>query len=367
MFHLENSGESVAQIRSAGLLIACVVALTVGCSAADDSATTASEGESPCQGSTPSGQLEPLVVTVSEGMTSLPYVQWGVDSGCFESHGLEVVVQTSSSSAVDKVAAILGGSSDIGADGISEIVPALVGEGFAGEFHLLTNGYGYSVADLEMARAGGLVDGEPALSTVLVGRAGQGFDNLEQLRGRKVGLSTAGSTAVGLRLALEEAGIPLAEVDFVDLGSSERVVALDRGDIDFAALGGTVAITQLAKGATVVAYPGAFLYQGGSVIFYYSMAERIAEKEEEMAAFQRAMEEVNSWLSDPDNIDAFRAYLRDDFGVDPEEAQRFRMPDFSLGIPPTETFEQYRQILMDQDTIIDDRPLPEELVWVAPQ
>ena len=350
-----------------GALVPAFIFLLAGCAGSSGVEYSSPSNSSPCQGSQPVEELEPLVVTVSQGVTELPYVQWGIDSGCFQSHGLDVVIQTSSSSAVEKVAAIVGGSSDVGADGVVEVVRGIAGEGFGGEFQLVANGYGYSESELALARAGGVKDGQLAISTALVGRAGQGFEDLEDLRGRKVGLSTSGSTALGLRLALEGAGIPLSDVDFIDLASSERVVALERGDIDFAVLSGTVATTQVAAGATVVGYPGAFLYQGGSVIFFYSLAERIAEKEAEMVAFQRAMTEINAWLADPANLDEFRTYLSDDFGLDPEEAQRFVMPNFSLGMPPVETFETYRRILAEPGDSLENSSIPTSLVWVEPK
>lgn len=291
------------------------------------------------------------MVSVSAGPTQFPYALWALRSGCFAAHGLEVTLETSSSDTFRKVAALAGGSIDIASDGLVEVARFASSSNNSLELRVISNGYGFSKEQLEQAKSAQLVDGNLVLETVLLGQPGRKWTEISDLVGRSVALSASGNTAEGLRIAMRDSGLDLGETEFVDLGSSEREVAFERGDVDFVMLTGQQARTQLARGATLVLYPGAYIYLPGSVLTYYTTQSTIDEKTEEIAAFQRAIAEMNQWLSEPGDIDSFRDFLINELDYDPDVAQDFMMPNFSLGTPNDKLITDYGLLLYQKGVI----------------
>jgi ABC-type nitrate/sulfonate/bicarbonate transport system substrate-binding protein len=285
------------------------------------------------------------------GVTALPYVLWGVQSGCFASHGLEISIESGTSDAFQKVASIVGGTVDIGIDGIVELVGIASGSTSELDLRLISNGYGFSTEQLEQAKTSQLLDGDLILETVLLGQPGSEWSGLSDLVGKSVAMNVSGNNAGGLRIALREAGISPKDVEFFDLGSSERAVAFERGDFDFVMLSGLEARKQLERGATIALYPGAFIYQPGPVLAFYTTEGVLQQKKDEIVAFQKAIAELNLWLSNPESVGVFREFIVEEFDYDPQTAEKFRIPNFTLGPPRDDLIEAYAEKLFENGLI----------------
>lgn len=66
----------------------------------------------------------------------------------------------------------------------------------------------------------------------LVARAGTGINTVADLRGKRVATAFASTAHYSLLAALDQAGVPVTEVDLIDLQPQASLAAWDRGDVD---------------------------------------------------------------------------------------------------------------------------------------
>jgi len=306
--------------------------------------------------------LVPFSVGNDGGLTTAPYVEWGLQNGCFAKHGLDVTTVANSAANTEKLASLVGGSLDVASDTPTEIIIALANSGI--ELQVVAGGYEFTPEQLAKARAGELSDGSLVLETVIIASAATGFQELGDFAGSRVGVPPGRGL---LRLALERLlvgeGISLEKVEFVTLDAAERMAAFERGDLEFIQLTGAMAYQALDSGGRIALYPGAFIYEPGAVTAWYTTEEIARTKTAEIEAFQSAIREIHQLLIDPVRLESFRTFLADYFDVPSSVVGRFQMP--RLITRPVERAEMIYivDILKESTDIPSDFRLPDDIVF----
>ena len=303
--------------------------LMVGCVAnpAQDDLSTSGENFANACGERPDNQvLSPLVVAHSSSLVTEPYLAWGIKNNCFAKQGLDVSLISSGNNLFDKIAALTGGTADVGIDSTLEITLALL-ESNVSIVTLNAGGYSYTLNELESARVPELEQGRLKLQTVLLLQPDISYSEINDLSGLSIGISgLANPNTLGLLRALEGKGINSSSLNFVELSSADRMAAFDRRDLDGVLVNGYSALERIRGGAQLVLYPGAFFYEEAPVNVYYTTDEIAARKEGLLKAFERGISETNTELNKSGNHDSFKDFLQSHYGVGVEEIEQFVMP-----------------------------------------
>jgi ABC-type nitrate/sulfonate/bicarbonate transport system substrate-binding protein len=199
-----------------------VTALLVGCSstavepaAINDSSGDVADGDgvSECATNpTPEDVLEVTVVTNS-GPHAAPYIMWADQIGCFEENGLTVtLVQAGAPS--DRLAALVSGSADIIWLPTDPLLAATVNGDI--DMVLVAPHVGFSEERLTEAKAAREFSGSLLLDGILLAAPGSALESLANLEGATIGRQSAVSN-IGVNLALEEAGVDLDSIQWVDI------------------------------------------------------------------------------------------------------------------------------------------------------
>jgi ABC-type nitrate/sulfonate/bicarbonate transport system substrate-binding protein len=310
--------------------------------------------------------LETLRLINSGGVLTAPYIAWGIREGCFEKHGLEIVPIENAEQGSDKVAALIGGNADIASDSLPEIITAISNADFPAQ--LIAGGYEHDEEMLEQALNPELVDGGLALEFVLLAGPGVTYSDVSNLIGSRVGTPAGrGPSTLAVERLIKSAGFELEDVEFIELAPSERLVALQRGDIQFANIGGAQVFEALEAGASIALYPGAYIYQPSAIITWFTSKDLAAERPEEMAAFQRAVIEIHTLLQDENNLQNFKDFLANDFGLEDSIIRRFTLPPLVTRELTVSEFEYWIPILIDEGIIPEGSGLPADLIFKAQQ
>lgn len=347
------------------LFLVGVTAL-VACTSPTPSVEGRQAAEKRCQPASEASELETLRIINSGGVLTAPYIAWGIREGCFEKHGLEIVPIENAEQGSDKVAALIGGNADIASDSLPEIITAISNADFPAQ--LIAGGYEYDAEMLEQALIPELVDGGLAIETALLAGPGVNYSDVSNLIGSRIGVSAGrGPNTLAVERLIESAGFELEDVEFIELAASERLVALQRGDIQFANISGAQVFEALDAGASIALYPGAYIYQPSAVITWFTSKQLATEKPEEMAAFQRAVIEIHTLLREESNLRNFKEFLANDFGLEESIIQRFVLPRLVTRELKVSEFEYWIPILIDEGIIREGSGLPADLIFEAKQ
>lgn len=343
------------------LFLAGVAALTA-CTSPTPSAESQQSAQKRCETVSEGRELETLRIINSGGVLTAPYVAWGIREGCFEKHGLEIVAIENAEQGSDKVAALIGGNADIASDSLPDIITAISNAGFPAQ--LLAGGYEYDKEMLEQALNPDLVNGGLAIETALLAGPGVNFSGVSNLIGSRIGVSPGRSAnTLAVERLIESAGFELEEVEFIELAASERLVALQRGDIQFANISGAQVFEAMEAGASIALYPGAYIYQPSAVITWFTSKELAAEKPEQMAAFQMAVIEIHTLLREESNLRNFKEFLANDFGLEEPVLRQFVLPRLVTRELTVSEFEYWIPILIDEGIIQEGSELPPDLIF----
>jgi len=305
--------------------------------------------------------LEAFSAAQSGGLTYDPYLVWGISQGCFAKHGLGVVNYPIDGAAATKLAALEGGSADVAAEGILEIL--LSEAAYPTKIRVLSAHNSYSAEKLRLARETDFVDGNRILQTALVVAPEVGFGELEKLASSRVAVNTlTGNTTMGLIEAFKEFGVDPATIEFIELGSTARLQALLRGDVDAATLTGADIGKALESGYNIGVYPTAYLYGPGAVTFWYTTAERWEKDPESLLKFRAGLWDTFRLLNDPANLDTFKRFLVDDYGLSQEAADDFEMHSFADRPASIAELEYYIPFMVRTEMIPPDFQIPAALI-----
>lgn len=257
----------------------------------DGSADTTPEKSNLTVAINPSSQFAPLY--------------YGIESGIFEDHGLEleVVPQTD-------VAAIVAG-----------IASGQYDMGFATVVHVLTaNANGIPIRTVSTIEGQIRPDDD---GTVTIASAESGITDFAGLAGKRlatVGLSSM-NTLTSWALA-DEAGIDPKSIELVQLPFGQMAAALANGDVDAAVMQWPFAGDAIDAGGVELEYNNRVMFQNTATTFFNSSQSFIDSNPNTVQAFSDAMiESIEAATADPD---AARAALVPGLGLTSEQAKEAR-------------------------------------------
>lgn len=336
---------------------ALVIGLVLtGC---QNSATSESVADEPLCGDAPPVESSLLRVGNAGGTTTEPYVLFGIEEGCFAKHGLEVE-SIPGSSTVGRVAALEGGSMDVTIETPTEILLAMANSSL--RLVVVADFIAYDDGDIVDALAPGVYDGTPVLDTAFLVREDVPFENLEDLSGLRIGIASMGDPSqLGLERAFRSAGGDPSQYELIALPARERLEAFQRGEVDAAILSLSFIDQGVAQGGRVVLYPGAYWIQAGPSFTWFTTEEIVSEKEDELLAFRKAMDEIRALVRNPANQARFKDFLVNDYGLAPEVVEGFDFPSFSDRKTRSEDFEYLVPQMIEEGLIAEAVKPPEVL------
>ncbi|MER7797919.1 ABC transporter substrate-binding protein [Microbacterium sp. NPDC096154] len=302
----------VAAIASLALLSACSGATT------------------PEAGATGEPEKATLTVAINPSTQFAPFY-YGIESGIFEEHGLEleVVPQTD-------IAAIVSGL----ASGTYDI-------GFATVVHVVTaNANGIPIRGVSTIEGQIQEDDE---GTVTIAAADSGITDFAGLEGKRVatvGLSSH-NTLTMWELA-DRAGADTSTIELVQLPFGQMAAALESGDVDAAIMQWPFAAEALEAGGVELGYNNRELFVDTATTLFNASQSFIDQNPNTVRAFADAMHE--SILGATENQDAAKESLVDGLGITAEQAETARWnvggrPELNL-----DAFEIARDLLVKFST-----------------
>jgi NitT/TauT family transport system substrate-binding protein len=226
---------------------------------------------------------------------------YGMDSGIFKDHGLElkVVPQTDVAAIVSGIAS---GSYDFG---------------FATVVHVLTaNANGIPIRTVSTIEGQIRPDDD---GTVTIASAASGITDYADLEGKKlatVGLSSM-NTLTTWALA-DEAGIDPTSIELVQLPFGQMAAALENGDVDAAVMQWPFAQDAMDAGGVSLGYDNRVMFKDTATTFLNTSQSFIDQNPNTVKAFSEAMtESIEAASADPD---AARAALGKAVGLTDEQA-----------------------------------------------
>jgi ABC-type nitrate/sulfonate/bicarbonate transport system substrate-binding protein len=342
--------------------VAAILALLGGCGVSQsDTPPTATRGL--CELDEAPTDLEPFTAILTAGISTAPYIEWGINEGCFAKHGLDLTTLPSGASGAEKLAALVGGSADIASDGVSEVLTIMSNADLA--MTIVSGAYEYTQAGIDQALEGELVDGKLPLEFAIMAAPGTEYKEVSSLVGRRIAVAPGtGQNTIALKRYVR-AGED--QLDLVGIDRAERLVALLRGDVDFALIGGAEVYEALEAGATIAFFPGAYLYQPSAAVVWYTTQELSESRHDQIAAFQAALIEIHEHLNDPANLDQFTAFLAEEFGLAPEVIERFSMPKLVTRPLSIEEFDYWIPILAEEQIVGSDFTIPRDALFISSQ
>lgn len=268
--------------------------------------------------------LETIAIGATIGLLTDAYIAWGEQEGCFAKHGL--IPDVSSGGATENIAGLIGGSLDVVSSNVLRIAVARGNSDV--DLLVLSGHYEVSAEQLAKAKASPTLDnGALILETALIVSPDWPYNSLEDLRGAKIAAgSNVSAPGLGLQRALQEVGLGSSDVELLPLTSAEGLQALLAGEVDAASLTGIRAFQAMEQGGKLALYPGAYFYEPGVVVSWFTTGEVVAQKKEQLLAFKEAMMEIYAALQDPLAQASFLALLETQFDFDQVAISRFSFP-----------------------------------------
>lgn len=291
-----RSRRSIGALAVLGLLLA-------GCSGGDGEPAAGASGEA----SGGAGDLQAITVAETAGLPSA-FLSYGVEQGYFEKEGLDVTVDTSAGGAA-AIPGLVNGSLQVAG---SNVVSVLLASQQGLPLKIVAAGTG--VGD----------DLEQDFSRVMV-PADSPIRSPEDLVDANVSVNTLENISeVSIRGSMENLDIDSSAMTFTELGFSDMLPALTRGDVDAAFLIEPFATMAAEKGARAVLSPYVGLAPN-SQIGSYVMTGQLADSDPELvAAFQAGVAATAESVAADEQ--AFRAALPKIADLDPALVDTIQVP-----------------------------------------
>lgn len=271
------------------------------------------------------GDLIDFPVVNGGGTTSRPFIMWGVKEGCFAAQGIDIVNLSSSGSNAEKLGALIGRKALVAAETPLEWLSATENQNTALE--IVVGIEELPRASIDKAVGHELIEHAYAIPNLLVSGPGSEIDSFQDLAGARIGtLPGVDASTIGLHQLLEDNGLSSSDIDQVPLGTGDRLVALERGDIDAGIFFGASAYSALDAGGVMIGYPRLPVQLPGVQMLWYTTSEVAVEHRASISAFKRAVLEINSLLVRPENAPDFVNFMSDEFGLEDTVAERFGVP-----------------------------------------
>lgn len=269
---------------------------------------------SACGGSGPAGgespdSANPVSINVAEtaGIPSA-FLNYGVQAGFFEKEGLDVTVDTSAGGAAAVPGLISGGLQFAGSNTVSAVLAASKG------LPISMVAPGTFASDSE----------EEDFSAVIVSE-GSDIQGPADLAGKTIAVNTLENIGdVTISAALEEQGVDISDIKFVEIGFPDMLPALERGQIDAAWEIEPFVSIGTASGNRPVLWPYVDAYPGLMVGSFLATNEYRDQNPEVIGSFRRGITATADAVSaDPAS---FRAALPGLAQMTPEVAGTMTLP-----------------------------------------
>ncbi|MBH0130095.1 ABC transporter substrate-binding protein [Salinibacterium sp. NK8237] len=308
---------------AAGAAALLAVSALGGCASAatEDSSTTAASGDS-CEASLTIGYLP---------VGSAASVVLGIDQGFFADEGLDITLVETPAASLQ--ASVVSGESQFAFTS----APAVIA----------TSSNGLPVVVVGAA-AGLPAAGTPSNISVVTG-SDTGIVDPEDLVGKTIAVDSLYQLPhISLLQSLEFLGIDPSTVTVSEVAYSAMLEAIDRGQVDAAAVSDGFLLSALDSGYTEVLPTNTAAGDGGVAAVWIASQEYASANPDVVGCFQRALAESSVFAAE--NDDAVRAILPTYTSLTAEVAADIRLPDYTVTLDPA-AFEAYEEIMLANDVI----------------
>ncbi|GAA3654028.1 ABC transporter substrate-binding protein [Microbacterium marinilacus] len=202
---------SRTRIFSAAALATVGVLSLAACSSGSPSGPAETETAPAAEGG---GDLTPITVGLL-AIAPAAAVQYGIDEGIFEEHGLDVTVQMAQGGAA-MLPAVSTGQYDFGVGNPLSVLTAAS----QGVDVRIASGYSFSLAEGDDINA-------------VVARAGEGIESWSDLEGKKVSVNAVKTQGdLTIDEAVEQDGGDPSAVEYIEVAFPDALAQLDGGNVD---------------------------------------------------------------------------------------------------------------------------------------
>jgi NitT/TauT family transport system substrate-binding protein len=294
------------------------------------------------------GRQRPSQVTVGlVPVATVAPVYLGIQNGFFEEEGLEVKPRISSGGA-ELVPAVLADESQFA---FSNTVSLLIAA---------AKGLPVRIVATASGEAGAGASPDEIQAKLVVRRDGP-VDSAKDLEGRRIGVNTLDNIAdITTRVALEERGVNLNELRFLEIDFPEMLSALDSGNIDAAFLVEPwETIASQSDKYRVIASPYYDTKPGLTTTAYFTSAEYAQRNPEVVGRFGRAID--RSLRHARENEEEAKRVLPEFTRIPADLIPRISFGAFGAGGVDRESLELLSKHLVRYG-IIDEQPDLDQLV-----
>lgn len=326
--------ESVSMKKLAVAVLAALTLTVAGCSAGD-----AQSGAEP---SANSGELIPVkvgAVPVAEFATLFV----ALDEGYFEDEGLDVTVEVMPSAA-SIAPAVMNGQLQLGTASLPPLITA-VAQGLP--LRAVANS-----SDVPS-------DGADDISAVLV-RPDKGIETPSDLEGKIVAVNALQAVlALAVMQLVEDDGGNPSAVTFVAMPLPDMAGALERGDVDAAAVSEPFLTLGVESGATVLSPLFSEVFLPGTAGVYFASDDYIASSSDAIEKFRTAITRAAEAATDDPQL--VRDALVTHGGLDPAVAERMMITAYS-GELSVDAVDRVIEIMVEQGFLTDAPPTGADVV-----
>ncbi|TQL47531.1 NitT/TauT family transport system substrate-binding protein [Homoserinimonas aerilata] len=300
--------ERIAKFSSLAALAAITLALT-GCASGSPSGETATPGAD-------SGDLIPITVGLLP-IAPAAMVQYGIDQGIFEEHGLDVTTQIAQGGAA-MLPAVSTGQLDFG---VGNPLSVLVAAGQGVDVRV-ASGYSFSLADGVDINA-------------VVTRAGDGIDSWADLEGKRVSVNAVNTQGdLTIKDAIDGDGGDSSTVEFIEIAFPDALAQLDSNNVDAVWIPEPFLSRAVAAPETysVLGYPNQVAIPGLPTMVTFTSGAIADEQVETVQKWREAIDAVIA-AAEADK-DGFAATIAEFTGMPLEAAQSLRLERFSADLDP---------------------------------
>ncbi|MET0714689.1 MAG: ABC transporter substrate-binding protein, partial [Mycetocola sp.] len=187
-------------------------------------------------------------------------------------------------------------------------------------------------------------------------KADSGIESIEDLEGKKVAVNTLKNTGeLTIKVLMEEAGMDVSKVEFLELPFPDMVPTLQSGGVDAVWLVEPFQTAANEAGAKKLFANFSGPTAGVPLSGLGMTADFVKANPNTTAAFIRALEKANALLAE--NPDAAREIVPTYSKTTPELAAKIMLPEWVAGSAKAENLEVWNKIMVDQGAI----PAPVDL------
>jgi NitT/TauT family transport system substrate-binding protein len=248
--------------------------------------------------------------------TSRP-VLYAIETGAFKKAGLDIVLVKTANGAAT-AAAVAGGSVDIGKG--SALTPVLA--------------YAHGIDFTIIGDLANHVSTAPNIALLVA--ANSPIAGPKDLVGKTIGLtSLQDQNALAIYSWLEQSGVDLSTIKFLEVGNSAGLAAIEAGRVDAAIALEPALSNWLASGnLRILAYPFNALGKRLATAVNFASVSWVASHRDTVAAFNRVVHDAAVYVGTHET--ETKPLAAQYAGIDPATMQNFRPPERALSIAPSD-------------------------------